>query len=91
MKPYKKNWIDRLITHNRDSVGDFGIRVVLHIPVGFLIGFLLVFSSLAGIGLLLLFLVYEWTEDWRVQDHAWKDLFGGMVGCVVGIIFGLVL
>jgi uncharacterized protein YqgC (DUF456 family) len=84
------NFINKIIKHNRDREGDFGVRVLMHIPIGFMIGFLLVFYPPAGIGLLLLFLVYEWTEDWRVHDHAWKDLFGGLVGCVVGILIGCV-
>jgi len=82
---------NKLITHSRDKDGDFGNRVVLHIPIGFLIGFLLAAYPLAGIGLLILFLVYEWTEDWRVFDHAWKDLFGALVGCVPGIMVGLII
>lgn len=79
---YQKNWLDKLITHNRDTVGDFGSRVVLHIPIGVLIGYLCFNDPWAGIGLLLMFLIYEWTEDWRVKDHAWKDLFGSLVGFV---------
>lgn len=85
------NWINKHLTHPRDRDGDFGIRVLLHVPIGIVIGFLLVYKPMAGIGLLLLFLVYEWTEDWRVQDHAWKDLFGGLVGCVFGIALAVIL
>ena len=85
------NWINKHLKHPRDRDKDFGIRVLLHIPIGLLIGFLLIYSPIAGIGLLLLFLVYEWTEDWRVFDHAWKDLFGGLVGCVIGIIASCVI
>ncbi len=88
---YKKNWIDKLITHNRDVVGDFGSRAVLHIPVGFLIGLLFPLSF----PLLITFLVYEYLEDWRTSDHAWKDLFGALVGITLGmitlIIGGLIL
>ncbi len=76
---------NRLITHNRDTEGDFGIRVVIHIPIGFLIG-LTSIIPFVGYGLLQLFLKYERNEDAHTEDQAWKDLFGAMVGFVIAII-----
>jgi len=85
------NFINKHLTHNRDKDGDFGIRVVIHVPVGIVIGILLVICPIAGLGLVLLFGLYEWTEDWRVQDHAWKDLFGALCGCIIGVVVGVIL
>jgi len=73
---------NRLITHNRDREGDFGIRVVIHIPIGFLMG-LLLFNDR---GIVSLFLKYERNEDLHTEDQAWKDIFGAMVGFVIGRI-----
>lgn len=72
-------WLNKLITHDRDGVGDFGSRVVLHIPVGFAMG-LLDWNN----GLVKLFNFYEKNEDVHTLDEAWKDVFGAMVGWVIG-------
>lgn len=72
------NFINRRITHNRDAAGDFGIRVLIHIPVGFLIGLGLLSEDM--------FLKYERNEDLHTEDQAWKDIAGGMVGYVPGKI-----
>lgn len=77
------DWINRTITHNRDRDGDFGIRVILHIPIGGVICYAIAIDPWVGIALLLLFLSYEWLEDWRVKEHSWKDLFGALVGFVL--------
>ena len=80
-------WLNKLITHDRDDEGDFGSRVVLHIPVGFVIGLAFPLS----LPLLWLFIRYEENEDKHVKDEAWKDYFGAMVGCVVGMAVLLAL
>ena len=79
------SFINKKLTHPRDRDNDFGVRVVLHVPIGVLLGILLNIFPVVGCGLLVLFLVYDWTEDWRVYDHAWKDLYGALVGTVIGI------
>ena len=86
---HKQNWIDKLITHSRDDEGDFGSRVVQHIPIGFLIGLTFPLSY----PLLKLFIRYEENEDKHIKDEAWKDYFGAMVGVACGIIMliGVVL
>jgi len=71
--------INKLLTHNRDKEGDFGIRVLLHIPAGIMMG-LLDWNN----GLVKLFKVYELNEDAHTHDQAWKDVFGAMVGWVIG-------
>ena len=70
--------INRLIRHNRDVAGDYGIRVLIHIPIGFLIGLGLLSENM--------FLKYERNEDAHTEDQAWKDIAGGMVGYVPGKI-----
>ena len=84
------SWINRHLTHNRDDEGDYGIRVLIHIPAGLLMGI-----PILGWGLIKLFLTYERNEDAHTQDEAWKDIMGAMVGYaimqLVIIIAGLVL
>ena len=75
-------WIDRLLTHSRDTAGDFGSRVVIHIPLGFLIGV----TFPVSVPLLLLFIRYEENEDVHTKDQAWKDYFGALVGCALGLV-----
>lgn len=69
-------WANKHITHCRDDEGDYGVRFLLHIPAGILI----------GVGLLGkdLFLKYERNEDAHTEDEAWKDIAGAMWGCVIG-------
>jgi len=83
-KEYQKNWLDKLVTHNRDTVGDFGSRVVLHIPIGLIIG-LTSIIPLVGYTLARLFVAYEQNEDFRTADHAWKDYYGALVGFVIAV------
>ena len=82
-------WINRVITHCRDTADppDFGIRVIVHIPIGFFLG-LLLFNDWA---LTYLFKFYERNEDAHTEDQAWKDTFGAMVGFVIGRIVSLSL
>ena len=74
------------LRHERDKVGDFGKRTLMHIPVGFVIG-LLPFSG----GLKDLFISYEENEDLHTKDEAWKDYFGAIVGYIPGrlVLVGL--
>jgi len=78
MYKYPFSWIK----HNRDVEGDFGVRMLLHIPVGLLIGLTFPLS----IPLVWLFVRYEENEDLHTKDEAWKDYFGAMVGCAAGIV-----
>jgi len=75
-----KNWINRHITHNRDKDGDFGIRMLLHIPIGIILS-IPVFSW----GLIYLFKFYERNEDAHCEDEAWKDTYGAIVGYIIGL------
>lgn len=75
----KRSWINKAIKHNRDNEGDYGERVLLHIPIGIYMG-LFPLSR----GLRELFIAYEENEDKRVYDEAWKDYAGAMVGYIIG-------
>lgn len=79
------SWINRTITHNRDDEGDYGIRYIIHIPAGILIGLFLLNKDL--------FIKYERNEDAHTQDEAWKDIAGAMAGCVIGrlILAGVII
>lgn len=74
----------KLLKHDRDSVGDFQYRVLIHVPIGFLIGLvsLIPFTSL-GENLKNLFEAYENSEDVHTSDEAWKDYFGAIAGVVI--------
>lgn len=74
-------WINTHITHNRDKVGDFGIRVVIHIIPGIIMS-----VPFFGWGLVYLFYKYQRNEDAHTEDEAWKDIYGAMVGFVIGMV-----
>ena len=78
------SWINRHITHNRDDEGDYGIRLLTHIPAGILIWLCLLSEQM--------FLKYERNEDVHTEDEAWKDIAGAMVGRVIGraVLIGIV-
>jgi len=78
-------FINKVFKHNRDDEGDFGIRAIIHIPIGFLMGVLSIIPF-TGYGLLQLFLKYERNEDAHTEDEAWKDIFGAMIGYPIGAI-----
>lgn len=68
----------KLLRHDRDEVGDYQSRVLLHILPGFLMGLL---PGLSG-----LFIRYEENEDVHTKDQAWKDYAGAMYGYIPGRI-----
>ena len=70
-----------ILKHPRDKCGDFQSRVLLHIPVGFLIGVAFPLSY----PILQLLIQYERNEDAHTQDEAWKDYFGAIVGSALGL------
>lgn len=81
------NFFNKVFTHDRDKVGDFGFRAVLHIPVGFFMGLL---DWTNGFGQMFEF--YEKNEDLHTQDQAWKDVYGTLVGFFFGrlVLVGLI-
>jgi len=67
-----------ILKHERDKKGDFGKRALMHIPVGLIAGI-----PILGYPVLKLFIFYEENEDLHIQDEAWKDTFGAMVGASI--------
>jgi hypothetical protein len=80
------NWVNKHWTHNRDKVGDFGVRATIHIPVGILCSI-----PVWGWALSYLFYKYQRNEDVHTEDEAWKDIFGALVGYVVGLFLQVIL
>jgi len=80
--------VNNIITHPRDKVKDFGIRTLMHIPVGFLMGM----SPIPGDKFVDLFIFYQMNEDRHTEDQAWKDVNGALIGFALGrvTLFGLV-
>lgn len=78
-------WVNKHWTHNQDKDGDFGIRALIHIPIGILISI-----PVLGWPLAYLFYKYERNEDIHTEDEAWKDIFGALVGFVIGEIGWLI-
>jgi hypothetical protein len=76
-----KGGIMAIFKHPRDKVGDFQVRMLIHIPIGILIGLasLIPFTKL-GKNLSEHFLKYERNEDAHTEDEAWKDIYGSIVG-----------
>lgn len=80
-----------LLKHERDKVGDFQRRVLLHVPIGFIIGISVLGHWAIGIILVALFIFYERNEDVWEKDKAWKDVFGALAGCVISALTLLAL
>lgn len=80
-----------ILKHKRDTVGDFQPRVLIHIPIGFLIIISVLAHWSIPICLTLLFLLYQKNEDIHTSDEAWKDLFGAIVGAIIAGLFILAL
>lgn len=73
-------WINKTFTHVRDTVGDYGWRTVLHIPIGILMGI----SPIPSDKFVDLFIYYEKNEDFHTKDQAWKDVSGALIGYGIG-------
>ncbi len=56
-------------------------RALLHIPIGILNAVIsLSFVPIASILLFVGFMIYEISEDWRIKDGAYLDVFGWLIG-----------
>jgi len=67
-----------ILEHERDKKGDFGMRALMHIPVGLIAGI-----PILGYPVLKLFIFYEENEDLHIKDEAWKDTFGALIGASI--------
>lgn len=68
----------QFLTHERDTVGDYQRRLLMHIPIGIIMGI-----PLFGLPVLWLFIRYEENEDKWVKDQAWKDYAGAVTGTIM--------
>ena len=67
-------------------------RMWMHVPCGFLNGIWLVILPPLGIGLLWAFLAYELNQCSFIQDGAYQDILGHVVGIILaGIVCSLIL
>jgi hypothetical protein len=73
--------INKLITHPRDRAGDYGVRMLMHIPIG-----LIMSIPVLGWGIIPIFRAYERNEDLHTEDQAWKDHAGALHGQVIGAL-----
>lgn len=77
------SWINRTWTHPRDKNGDYGIRSLMHIPVGMILGI-----PIFGWFCWCIFKAYEESEDKWCSDESWKDYNGAQIGaCITSLIF----
>lgn len=67
---------------NRDRF----IRCLIHIPAGIFTIFCGVVDGIFALVFFGSFMVYEVTEDWRLKDKAYIDIFGYLVGLAIGCI-----
>jgi hypothetical protein len=81
----------KILTHERDKVGDFQKRVLLHLPIGITIGMSWLAHWAVTLSLCYLFVAYEENEDVHTKDKAWKDYFGGLAGLVIGGALSIVI
>jgi len=81
-----------VVSFKDKSAGDYWDlkRVLMHIPHG--LGSALLFlifgphpMYLFAIG----FFFYEWIEDWRIEDHAYHDLRGWLIGFPAGFLLAI--
>lgn len=55
-------------------------RMWMHLPMGMVNGYVLVGFPSLGLALLTCFLVYELAQDHTIQDQAYQDILGHLVG-----------
>ena len=67
-----------MLKHERDLVGDYQKRFLMHIGIGMLAGI-----PLLGYPIIQLFIRYEENEDVHTQDQAWKDYAGAICGAII--------
>ena len=60
-------------------------RAGLHIPVGIFNVFCLWVNPIYGILFFVGFFAYEITEDWRIKDFGYLDIFGWLIGFALGV------
>lgn len=70
----------------RLSISSDTKRAALHFPVGVFTAWLGTFTPVVCAVFGLGFLVYEVSEDWRIKDRSYKDIFGFLAGIAAGVV-----
>ena len=60
------------------------VRAAIHIPVGIIASLSVLAHFAIALSFTLAFLAYEITEDWRIKDSGFHDIFGFIIGLAVG-------
>lgn len=60
------------------------VRVLIHIPVGFLAIALAWVGWIYGLMFFIGFIAYEVLEQWAIKDHSYIDFLGALVGLGIG-------
>jgi len=81
-------FVAKFLHHNRDETDppDFGVRVLIHIPMGYIAVMSVEGHWVLPLVITWVFLKYERNEDVHTEDQAWKDIMGFLVGAVMGVI-----
>jgi len=82
-----EDFCNRTFTHVRDDVGDYGIRMVIHVPVGMFLGLTYPLSN----DFLQIMKEYQNNECLYTKDQAWKDYAGILNGIVAGRVTQIAL
>lgn len=61
-------------------------RALLHIPVGIFTVFCGYIGWTYALVFFGAFMVYEVTEDWRLKDKAYIDIYGYLIGLAMGVV-----
>ena len=67
------------------------IRLAIHLPWGLLPAGITFFHPLGGSLILVSTFVYEAFNDWRKEDHSYKDVLGIVWGYIIGITLGVII
>lgn len=68
------------------NVQSKSFRALLHLPVGIFTVFCGYVNWSCAIIFFLGFMAYEITEDWRIKDGAYIDIFGYLIGLALGVV-----
>jgi len=62
------------------------VRVLIHIPVGLLIGFSYFVHWVFPLVIMGAFIYYEWSEGEDILDQSWKDVKGAIWGVGIFVV-----
>ena len=79
-RPVASWFLDREGLHALAGAGFVGVAALFEVAFGFWAFYAV------WIGLMVLFITYEVTEDWRIHDQAYRDVGGYVQGSVPALI-----